>query len=175
MIITTRVPDEARAADIQQQLVTHFPNVSVLDLRQLLTTLQGILDKISWVINFMAFFSILTGIIVLIGSVRTSKYQRIKESVLLRTLGAKTRQILKITALEYLFLGILGAGMGIVLSLLASVLLAVFVFKAAFVLSTAPFLILLPGITAIVLLIGLFNSRSVLNSPPLEVLRKEAG
>ncbi len=174
-VITTRVPDEARAADIQQQLVTHFPNVSVLDLRQLLTTLQGILDKISWVINFMAFFSILTGIIVLIGSVRTSKYQRIKESVLLRTLGAKTRQILKITALEYLFLGILGAGMGIVLSLLASVLLAVFVFKAAFVLSTAPFLILLPGITAIVLLIGLFNSRSVLNSPPLEVLRKEAG
>ena len=68
--------------------------------------IEDILDKVSWIVNFMAFFSILTGIIVLIGSVRNSKYQRIKESVLLRTLGAKNGQILKISALEYLFLGI---------------------------------------------------------------------
>jgi putative ABC transport system permease protein len=174
-VLTTNVPDETAAANLQQQLVKNFPNVSILDLRQLLTTVQGILDKISWVINFMAFFSILTGIIVLIGSVRTSKYQRIKESVLLRTLGAKSKQILKITALEYLYLGVLGSGIGIMLSLFASLLLAVFVFKAAFVPSLVPFLVLLPGITAIVLTIGLLNSRSVLNSPPLEVLRKEAG
>jgi len=174
-VLTTNVPDETAAANLQQQLVKNFPNVSILDLRQLLTTVQGILDKISWVINFMAFFSILTGIIVLIGSVRTSKYQRIKESVLLRTLGAKSKQILKITALEYLYLGILGSGIGIILSLFASLLLAVFVFKAVFVPSLVPFLVLLPGITAIVLIIGLLNSRTVLNSPPLEVLRKEAG
>lgn len=174
-VLTTNVPNETAAANLQQQLVKNFPNVSILDLRQLLTTVQGILDKISWVINFMAFFSILTGIIVLIGSVRTSKYQRTKESVLLRTLGAKSKQILKITALEYLYLGILGSGIGILLSLLASLLLAVFVFKSAFVPSFVPFLVLLPGITAIVLTIGLLNSRSVLNSPPLEVLRKEAG
>lgn len=174
-VMTTSVPDEAAAANLQQQLVKQFPNVSILDLRQLLTTVQGILDKISWVINFMAFFSILSGIIVLIGSVRTSKYQRIKESVLLRTLGAKSKQILKITALEYLYLGILGAGIGIVLSLLASFLLAYFVFNAAFVPSFVPFIVLLPGITILVLIIGLSNSRSVLNSPPLEVLRKEAG
>ena len=56
----------------------------------------------------MAFFSILTGIIVLLGAVRTSKYQRIKESVLLRTIGAKSNQILKIAALEYIYLGGLG-------------------------------------------------------------------
>jgi putative ABC transport system permease protein len=174
-VLTTNVPDENAAANLQQQLVKNFPNVSILDLRQLLTTVQGILDKISWVINFMAFFSILTGIIVLIGSVRTSKYQRIKESVLLRTLGAKSKQILKITALEYLYLGVLGSGIGILLSLFASLLLAVFVFKATFVPSLVPFLVLLPGITAIVLTIGLLNSRTVLNSPPLEVLRKEAG
>ena len=174
-VLTTNVPDETSAANLQQQLVKNFPNVSILDIRQLLTTVQGILDKISWVINFMAFFSILTGIIVLIGSVRTSKYQRTKESVLLRTLGAKSKQILKITALEYLFLGVLGSGIGILLSLLAILLLALFVFKTAFIPSFVPFLILLPGITVIVLMIGIYNSRSVLNSPPLEVLRKEAG
>jgi putative ABC transport system permease protein len=173
-VMTTNAPDESISATLQQELVKEFPNVSILDLRQVLATVQDILDKISWVINFMAFFSILTGIIVLIGSVRTSKYQRIKESVLLRTLGAKGSQILKITALEYLYLGVLGTGIGIFLSLVASQLLAVFVFKSAFTPSLVPFLLLLPGITLIVLLIGLSNSRSVLKSPPLEVLRKEA-
>lgn len=172
-VLTTNAPNETASADLQRALVGEFPNVSIIDLRQMLTTIQGILDKISWVINFMAFFSILTGIIVLIGSVRTSKYQRIKESVLLRTLGAKGNQILKITALEYLYLGVLGSGIGIILSLLSSGLLAWLVFDSSFTPSIIPFIVLLPGITAIVLLIGLSNSRSVLNSPPLEVLRKE--
>ncbi len=62
---------------LQRDLVNKFPNVSVIDLRQMYTIVEDVLDKVSWVINFMAFFSILTGIIVLIGSVRTSKYQRI--------------------------------------------------------------------------------------------------
>jgi len=172
-VVSTNAPDEAVSASLQKQVVQKFPNVSVLDLRQILTVDEGILDKISWVINFMAFFSILTGIIVLIGSVRTSKYQRIRESVLLRTLGAKSRQILKITALEYLYLGVLGSGIGVLLSLISSQLLACFVFKTAFVPSWIPFVVIMPGITALVLAIGLFNSRSVLNSPPLEVLRKE--
>jgi len=173
-VITTNVPDEKASAQLQRELVDKFPNVSVIDLRQVLTVIQGILDKISWVINFMAFFSILTGIIVLIGSVRTSKYQRIKESVLLRTLGAKSNQILKITALEYLYLGLLGSGIGIFLSLISSQLLAWLVFDSPFIPSWVPFVILLPGITLLVLFIGLSNSRSVLNSPPLEVLRKES-
>ncbi|MFS4494641.1 ABC transporter permease [Maribacter sp. 2308TA10-17] len=172
-VITTKAPDSKTSAQLQRELVTKFPNVSVIDLRQVLTLIQGILDKISWVINFMAFFSILTGIIVLIGSVRTSKYQRVKESVLLRTLGAKSNQILKITALEYLYLGVLGSGIGILLSLISAQLLAWLVFESPFVPSWIPFGVLLPGITILVLLIGLANSRSVLNSPPLEVLRKE--
>lgn len=121
----------------------------------------------------MAFFSILTGIIVLIGSVRNSKYQRIRESVLLRTIGAKSNQILKITALEYLYLGILGSGIGVLLSLLGSQLLAYFIFETPFIPSWIPFLIVLPGITLLVLTIGLSNNISVLKSPPLQVLRKE--
>jgi len=173
-VLTTNAPNERKSAEVQKALVKKFPTVSIIDLRQMLTVVEGILDKISWVINFMAFFSILTGIIVLIGSVRTSKYQRIKESVLLRTLGAKSGQISRITAFEYLYLGILGSSIGILLSLLSSQLLAIFIFKTAFVPSWVPFLVVLPGITALVLLIGLSNNRSVLRSPPLDVLRKEA-
>ncbi|MCK8520116.1 ABC transporter permease [Aquimarina sp. D1M17] len=171
-VLTTFVPDNATSASLQQELVRKFPNVTVFDLRQIYTVIEDILGKISWVINFMAFFSILTGIIVLIGSVRNTKYQRIRESVLLRTLGAKGKQILHITALEYLFLGILGSLAGILLSLLSSQLLATVLFEEPFVPSVVPFLIFLPAIVLLVLIIGLSNIRSVLQSPPLEILRK---
>ena len=173
-VFTTSVPDEAKSAALQRDLVDKFPNVTIIDLRQVFTLVEEILDQVSWVINFMAFFSILTGIIVLIGSVRTSKYQRIKESVLLRTLGAKNKQILQISAFEYVFLGLLGSLVGIMLALLSSLSLALFVFKEPFIPSLIPFVVFLPGITILVLIIGLSNIQSVLKSSPLEVLRREA-
>ncbi|MGY5850144.1 ABC transporter permease [Salegentibacter sp. F14] len=172
-VITTKVTDESSSAALQQQLVQHFPNVSIIDLRQVLSVIESLLSKISWIINFMAFFSILTGIIVLIGAVRTSKYQRLRESVLLRTIGARGNQILKIAALEYVYLGVLGSLSGIILSLLSSQLLAWWVFESSFIPSWVPFLILFPGIVLLVVSIGLSNSTGVIGKPPLEVLRKQ--
>ena len=171
-VLTTYADTKEKSAGLQRDLVTAFPNVSIIDLRQVYNVVEDILSKVSWIINFMAFFSILTGIIVLIGSVRTSKYQRIKESVLLRTLGAKNNQILKISAFEYFFLGVLGSLVGILLALVSSLLLAIFVFKEPFVPSLIPFLVFLPGITLLVVFIGLSNIGGVLRSSPLEVLRK---
>jgi putative ABC transport system permease protein len=170
-VLTTRTPSNEISAQLQRQLVSSFPNISIIDLRQILELLEGILEKISLVINFMALLSILTGIIVLIGAVRTSKYQRIKESVLLRTLGAQNAQLLRISLYEYAFLGVLGSLTGILLSLIGSFLLAQFVFEEPFVPSSEPFFILLPVLTLLVVGIGLLNSRSVLRSPPLEILR----
>ncbi len=173
-VVSTRTEGDQVSAMLQRQLVTLYPNVSIIDLRQILSLLEGILDKIGLVIRFMALLSILTGVIVLIGAVRTSKYQRIRESVLLRTLGAKNFQLLRISFYEYAFLGILGSLTGIVLSLVGSFFLARFVFEEAFIPSAEPFLILLPVLTLLVITIGLLNSRAVLNSPPLEILRSES-
>ena len=172
-VLSTHTPDEASSAKLQSELIRKFPNISIIDFRQVLVLIENVLSKISWVINFMAIFSIFTGIIVLIGAVRTSKYQRVRENVLLRTLGATSKQILKITAFEYLYLGLLGSLSGILLSLLSSQLLAWYVFDLVFKPSLFPFTVLFPGITLLVLFIGLMNSRSVLKSPPLQVLRKE--
>ncbi|MEO8933047.1 MAG: FtsX-like permease family protein, partial [Xanthomarina sp.] len=172
-VFTTSVTDEESSATLQRDLVAKFPNVTIIDLRQVYTLVEDILEQVSWVINFMAFFSILTGIIVLIGSVRTSKYQRIKESVLLRTLGAKNKQILQISALEYVFLGLLGSLVGIILALVSSLCLAWFLFKEPFAPSLIPSIVFLPGITLLVLAIGLSNIQTVLRSSPLEVLRRE--
>ncbi|CAM3544188.1 FtsX-like permease family protein [Pontibacter korlensis] len=173
-VLMTRTQTDDEAAQFQQTLVRQFPNVSAIDLGLILETLDDILGKISFVIRFMALFSISTGLLVLIGSINNSKYQRVQESVLLRTLGASRKQILSINAFEYLLLGALAAGTGIILSLGASWALAVFSFEVAFVPDLSPLLPVFAGITTLTVFIGMLNSRGILNRPPLEVLRREA-
>lgn len=172
-VLVTRVPDEKVSARFQQALVQQFPTVSVVDLGLILKTVDEVLDQVSFAIRFMAMFSILTGLLVLAGSVIISRYQRMKESVLLRTLGAVRRQILQINAVEYLSIGLIASLAGVLLALAAAWVLSYFSFEIIF----APKLFLpfatVIGITALTLLIGLWNSRAVINRPPLEVLRSE--
>ena len=172
-VLMTRVPDEATSAGMQQAMVKQFPNVSIIDLGLILSVLDAILDKIGFVIRFMGGFSILTGFVVLIASVMISKYQRIKESVLLRTMGATRKQILVITALEYFFLGAIASFTGVLLALGGSWALAAFSFEIPFTPNIPVLLLLMVGITALTVLIGLVNSRGVTQRPPLEILRKE--
>ncbi len=173
-VLVTRTPDNQTAARFQQELVMQFPNVSAIDLGLILKTLDEILGKISFVIRFMALFSILTGLLVLASSVIISKYQRIQESVLLRTIGASRRQILLITSIEYLFLGLLAALAGILMSLVSTWILAKYVFETPFVPVYMPLGVVALSVAVLTILIGLFNSREVLSRPPLEVLRAES-
>jgi putative ABC transport system permease protein len=172
-VIMTHVPSTEVSARLQQAVVKKYPNVSIIDLGLILNILDEILDKIGFVIRFMAAFSIVTGLVVLIASVLISKYQRIQESVLLRTLGANRKQIFAITALEYLFLGALAAATGIVLAMMGSWALAKYTFETSFTPDWLPILIVFIAICLLTVFIGLINSRSVLNKPPLEVLRRE--
>ena len=172
-VLVTKVGSDALSARYQQAIVRQFPNVSIIDLTLILNTLDEVLSKISFVIQFMAMFSIVTGVLVLIGSVIISKFQRIQESVLLRTLGANKKQILSITALEYLFLGSVAAIAGILLALLGSWALAVFSFESAFIPDILPVVILFVAIAGITVLIGMLNSKSIVDRTPLEVLRDE--
>ncbi|MGI4741225.1 MAG: ABC transporter permease [Janthinobacterium lividum] len=173
-VILTRTPSNAVLAAAQRGLVRDFPNVSAIDLGLILQTVDEILSKISFVIRFMAGFSILTGLLVLASSVLISRYQRTRESVLLRTLGASRSQILRITLLEYALLGFLAALAGVGLAALAAWALAYWVFETPFASSALwplpALVVLVAGLTA---LIGGLNSRSVLNQPPLALLRAE--
>ncbi|MEJ8802327.1 ABC transporter permease [Pontibacter sp. H249] len=173
-VLMTRTDSTAQSANFQRELVQRFPNVSAIDLDLILQTLDDILSKISFVIRFMALFSITTGLLVLIGSINISKFQRVQESVLLRTLGASRKQILSINAFEYLLLGALAAGTGVILSVAASWALAVFSFEVNFVPDFAPLLPVFLSITALTVFIGMLNSSGILNRPPLEILRGES-
>jgi len=172
-VIMTRADTKEQSANFQKALVSDHPNVSAIDLALILTTVEEVLDKVAFVIRFMAAFSIITGVLVLISSVLISKFQRIQESVLLRTLGANRQQIILINALEYLFLGTLASLAGILLALAGSWGLAYFNFDTDFSPTVLPVILVFVFITTITVLIGMFNIRPVLSRPPLEILRAE--
>lgn len=172
-VILSRVPSQKVSAEFQQAMVRQYPNVSIIDLGLVLHILDDLMSKIGFVIHFMAGFSIITGIVVLIASVLISKYQRMKESVLLRTLGASRKQVFAITALEYCFLGTLAALTGIVLALAGGWALAHYIFDTPFHPKLLPVLILFFFVCMLTVFTGLANSRGLLNRPPLEVLRQD--
>lgn len=172
-VLLTHVTTDNASARFQQAMVRQFPNVSIIDLGLVLKTLDDILSKIGFVIRFMAAFSIITGLVVLIASVLISKYQRVQESVLLRTLGASQKQILTITAIEYFFLGALASATGIVLSIFAAWALAKYTFKTNFIIHPFSLLVVFTSICLLTVIIGMINIRGVVRRSPLEILRGE--
>jgi len=172
-VLVSRVPTPAASARLQNATVAKFPNVSALDLSSVIQTVDSILSKVALVIRIMSLFTVGTGLVVLGSTIWSGRYQRLKESVLLRTLGASRWQIWKILCAEYLFLGLLASATGIVLALAASWALAVFTFK----LSYAPSLRLIAAagliVTPLTVAVGLLTSYGVGSTPPLAILREE--
>ena len=172
-VVVTRIDDPQTSARFQQETVSRFPNVSMIDLSLILGTLNAILGKVSLIVRFMALFSVFTGVIVLVGVVTNSRYQRIQESVLLKTLGGSRNQILKIMTIEYLFLGVIGAFTGVVLAFAATWILAVFVFNITYVPAFIPVVAVIGGISSITILVGMLASAGIYRQSPLEILRAE--
>jgi putative ABC transport system permease protein len=172
-VLVLHVRSSGESARLQREVVKAFPNVSAIDLTLILQTVDAILGKISFVIRFLAMFTVLTGFLVLVTALLAGRYQRVQESVLLRTLGASRGQILKILLVEYFFLGLLAAMTGILLAVPAAGALAKFVFHTPFApepKSLLLALLIVPGVTVVT---GFLMSRGVLKHPPLAILRAE--
>ena len=172
-VLVTRVGSSRDSARMQRAVVKAFPNVSVIDLTLVLQTVDAILGKISFVIRFMAMFTVLTGLLVLMSALAAGRYQRIQESVLLRTLGASRRQILGILLVEYAALGFLAALTGILLAAVAAWALTTFVFHVPFLLEWASVVVPLLLVPAITVAVGFLMSLGILSQSPLSILRNE--
>lgn len=173
-VMAVRVTDSAHSARVQQAVVQAHPNVSAIDLELIMQTIDGVYTKASFVVEFLALFTVVTGVVVLAGAVLIGRHQRVKESVLLRTLGATKRQVNRIMLAEYLALGTLGAAVGAVLAVGANWGLAKFVFKMNWV-TPAPEVLVLGwlAVSAVTVITGLLSSRGICDHPPLAVLRQE--
>jgi putative ABC transport system permease protein len=168
-----RAESPTASAKLQQAVGRELPSVSAIDLTLILQTFDSIFSKAAFVISFMAAFTVLTGVIVLVGAILTGRYQRIRETVLLRTLGATQRQLRQIQFVEYAVLGVLAALTGGLLAIVSNALLAHFVFKAPILFSPWMLLASIAGAVAVTLITGALTNRGITTHPPLEVLRQE--
>jgi putative ABC transport system permease protein len=170
-VVLTGLDSSASRARLQRAVVDRFANVTAIDLAMIQNTVGTVLSRVSVAVRFMAVFSLATGVIVLLGAIAASRRQRIREGVLLKTLGATRGQLRRIMIAEYAVLGALGSLTGMVLSIGGGWALTRFVFDMPFVLATGPLLVIAAGMMALTLVIGLTSGRQVFAATPIEALR----
>ncbi len=163
----------AQSGRVQRAVVDAFPNVTAIDLALVVETLDGIFSKVAFAIQFMALFTVATGLVVLAGAVLMGRHQRIRETVLLRTLGATRRQLALIQLVEYAVLGVQAAVVGAALAVAGNLLLARYVFHVTASSPLGQVAAAVAVVSALAVATGLAAGRGVLDHPPLEILRQE--
>lgn len=175
LVALARIPEgDPGASLLQRGLLASFPNVSMVDLGQIRDTVDRILGTVSRAIRILALLTVAGGVLVLAGALATSRYQRLREAALLRTLGARRRPLQAVFLAEYAALGLLASMAGGLLGAVASVLVVTRVFELPFRLPVAVALGVPAGVVLLTLVLGVANSRGILNRPPLPVLREAA-
>jgi len=173
-ISTVRGPqkDDERAR-MQAAVVARFPNVSIIDLREILVTIRNVVDKVTLGVTVVGALVLFSGTLILIGAVSMTKFRRVYEAAILKTLGASSRLIAATLLLEY---GVLGAIAGTIGSL-GAIGLSWAIAKYALELPwTAAPALTIGGIVAtagFVAVVGVLASLDVLRHKPLATLRAE--
>jgi putative ABC transport system permease protein len=167
------VPSAPARAALQRAVVARLPNVTGFDVSQVFQLVQRILDRIALVIQFMAVFSVAVGLVILLGAIATTKYQRLREAVLLKTLGATRGTVARVMAVEYAVLGGISAGVGAVAAGGLSWGLVTRVFDGRWDLALPTYAAGWGLAVAVITGTGLVSSLDILMKKPLEVLREE--
>lgn len=171
-VLLTRAGSPDQRATLQTRVVRRFPNVAAIDLTLVQEALDEVIGRISAVIRFLGAFSVATGFVVLFGSVAAGRAQRVRESILLKTLGATRDQIARILLVEYLLLGTLSAVAGSVLALGAGWAMARGIFEVPFAVAPLQMAGLAAGVVALTAAVGLWASREVFSRTSLEGIRE---
>jgi putative ABC transport system permease protein len=173
IVTTATIPDE-EIAQFQNQLVAAFPNLTVIDIRATISTLAKLVADITKIIRFFTAFSIAAGVLIIISSVLATRFARIQESVYYKILGAKRIFVLRVFALENVFIGIVSAILALFLSQIASWLLVTQVFELSYAAYWGSSILLMGFTIALVTCVGLLASFSILKKKPITFLREQS-
>ena len=171
-VLVTAVEADTSVARLQRLAVRRFPNVSSIDLSLVRKTITQIVEKVTLTVRFLALFSLAMGIPVLFSAVAATRRDRLREGVLLKTLGATRSQIGRILLAEYALLGILGSLSGMVLAFGGAWLLVTFVFEGTFTAAVWPALGIAAAMTLLAISIGMLTGRDVFRETPMAALRE---
>jgi putative ABC transport system permease protein len=172
IVMVARLPDETQRANLQRDLVGAFPNVSALDFSRVQEAIDTVLSRVRQAVGFLGVFSALAGVIVLLGALASSRMQRLREGALLKTLGARRRQVLTVLFAEYVALGTVATASGLVLAMIAAALVVPFVFSMTYTIRLGALATIWAAVVLLTVVVGLLGSRELLTRAPLPVLRE---
>lgn len=164
-------PDQAY--ELQRDAFERFPTVMVVNAADVIEIVQEVVDQIALVVQFVSAFAILGGAVILTSSVLATRFRRVRETAILKTLGATRRRMARIFSVEFL---VLGATAGLMGGLLASAFSAVLlerILEADARFDWAPALLTVVATALLANAAGWLGSFRILGQKPLEVLRGE--
>jgi putative ABC transport system permease protein len=163
----------ADRAKLQGEVVSRFPNVTVIDGQEMISTLRTVVENVTLAVTVVGSLVVLSGLLILIGAVAMTKFRRIYEAAIFKTLGATRRTIASVLLLEY---GVLGALAGTIGSV-GAIALTWGISRFALEIPWSPLpLISIAGIvisSILVAVVGVTASWEVLQRKPLASLRAE--
>ncbi len=165
--------DPRKIPAVEQGLFEKFPTVTVMNLADVLQRIQEAVDQVAVVIHFLAAFAIIAGVIILSSSVAGTRYRRVREVAILKTLGATRRRITGIFSIEFSIMGLVAGLVGGVLANLFTKVIADKFIQASFDFDWASLLLVIVGTVLLANIAGWLASARILDQRPLEVLRGE--
>jgi putative ABC transport system permease protein len=165
--------DPAHVGELQRALYNAFPTVTVINVAQALETVRAVVIQITYVIQFLAAFSIFAGVIILASSIAGTRYRRIREVVVLKTLGATRRRIATVFSIEFAVLGLVAGIVGVSFANVIARLIMTRAMMVAYHFQWGWTLGALAGTAALTVATGWMASHRILGRKPLEVLREE--
>jgi putative ABC transport system permease protein len=164
--------DPEQVGVVQRALFNAYPTVTVINIADVIETIQGVVQQITIVVRFLAAFSILAGAVILASSIASTQFRRVREVVVLKTLGAKRNHIAAVFSVEFIVLGLLAGLVGVIFAnLLSRVLLHRL--DVAFHVEWLATAIALVGTAVLATVTGWAASFRILGQKPLQVLREE--
>jgi putative ABC transport system permease protein len=165
--------DPESTAQLRRVLYQHYPTITVIDVAATVETVRQVLLQVSYVIQFLAGFSTFAGIVILASAIAGTRYRRVREVVVLKTLGATRPRIALIFSIEFAVLGIIAGLVGLFFANALARTLLLHVFHFDYKLNLPWNLAALLCTAALTIAAGWLASHRVLGQKPLEVLREE--
>jgi putative ABC transport system permease protein len=165
--------DPAARVAVQRALVRGFPNVSAIDVRDVVAAVETVIDNATTGVTVVGLVTVVAGVLILIGAIAVTRFQRLYETAIYRTLGASTRTLASMMAIEYGLVGLLAGALGAAGALGLSYAMA----RGLFDIDWRPAPVLLTGglllTAATVSVVGLLASAGILARKPMNTLRQK--
>jgi putative ABC transport system permease protein len=164
--------DPRQVASLERAFFAAYPTISVINAAEVMVRIESVVDQITFVVRFLAGFSIFAGLTILASSIAGTRFRRMREAVVLKTLGATRMRIVRIFSVEFSVLGLLAGAVGVVF---ANILTCVLLHRleVGFHIEWTATLIALVGTAILATATGWLASYRILGLRPLEVLRDE--